>query len=116
MEANALPHLKPEDGKNPEERVRMAMEEVSAPLDPQRLDLYQMIARLPEEQVDTARRFLRFLIIDANRSTATEYDEESLTEEDLQAISQAKAAIARGEFTTLDELERRLNAAERKHG
>lgn len=75
-----------------------------------------MIFRLPEEQLETARRFLRFLIVDAGRPAETDYDNEPLTPEDLAAIGEARAAIARGEFTTLDELQRRLDAKDRKHG
>jgi hypothetical protein len=81
-----LPHRKPQESNDPREHSRKAMEEVSAPLDPARTDLYKMISRLPEDQVETARRFLRFLIIDANRSAETEYDDEPLSAEDLQAI------------------------------
>lgn len=104
-----MPHGKPDENKNPSEQSRKAMHEVSAPLDPERTDLYMMISRLPEEQLETARRFLRFLIVDASRSGEAEFDDEPLTPEDLEAISEAKAAIARGEFMTLDELERRLS-------
>ncbi len=115
-EASALPQRKPEKSKDPTEHVNRAMHEVSSPLDPSRTDLYVMIARLPEEQVETARRFLRFLIIDASRSGETEFDDEPLTAEDLQAISEARAAIARGEFITLDKLERCLDGKDIKHG
>lgn len=115
-EASALPHRKPEE-KDPSEHSRRAKHEVSAPLDPGRTDLYMMISRLPEEQLETARRFLRFLIVDAGRSVETEYDDdEPLTPEDLAAISEARAAIARGEFMTLDELERRLDGKDINHG
>lgn len=114
-EASALPHRKP-DEKNPSEHSRRAKHEVSAPLDPGRTDLYVMISRLPEEQLETARRFLRFLIVDAGRPVETEYDDEPLTPGDLAAISEARAAIARGEFMTLDELERRLDGKDIKHG
>lgn len=44
----------------------------TAPLDPGRTDLYKMISRLPAEQLETARRFLRFLIVDTDRSLETE--------------------------------------------
>lgn len=110
-----MPHRKPKKSKGPSEHASGAMHEVSSPLDPARTDLYVMIARLPEEQLDTARRFLRFLMMDVGRSKETEFDDEPLTAEDLQAISEARAAIGRGEFTTLDELERRLDGKDVEH-
>jgi hypothetical protein len=67
-EASALSHKNPEE-RAPSEQARREKHEVSAPLDPGRTDLYKMISRLPEEQLET------------------EYDDEPLTAEDLAAIT-----------------------------
>ena len=63
--------------------------------------LHTLVDMLPETDCHTASRFLHFLVDEAI--------DEPLTEEDWQAIRLGQAEIARGEYTTLDELKRELN-------
>ncbi|MBI3682729.1 MAG: hypothetical protein HY235_20330 [Acidobacteria bacterium] len=63
--------------------------------------LHHLVDLLPEEEFPTASRFLQFLLDDAA--------DESLSEEDWEAIREGETAIARGDFTTLEDLKRELN-------
>jgi hypothetical protein len=56
---------------------------------------------LPEGEILAASRFLEFLVHDL--------ESERLTEEDLQAVQQGQAEIARGEYFSLEDLKRELN-------
>ena len=97
------------DTNHPQDPRSGSIYEASAPFDPERTDLHELIARLPEERLDAARRFLRFLIVDSDQSWDDEWDNEPLSAEDRAAIAEARKAFARGEFNSLDELERFLD-------
>ena len=62
--------------------------------------LHSLVDMLPEADCATASRFLQFLVDDAM--------DEPLTEEDWIEVREGEAAIARGEFTTLEDLKREL--------
>ena len=61
--------------------------------------LHNLVDLLPDEELTTANRFLQFLVDEAA---------EPLSEEDWAEIRAGEAAIARGEFTPLDDLKREL--------
>ena len=63
--------------------------------------LHNLVDLLPEAEWCAAERFLKFLIDDAG--------DEPLSEEDWEEVRQGQAAIARGEFTTLEDLKRELD-------
>ncbi len=58
--------------------------------------LHGLVDLLPENHCGAAERFLQFLVDDAGN--------EPLSEEDWREVRQGEAAIARGEFTTLEDL------------
>ena len=61
--------------------------------------LHHLVDLLPDEELPVANRFLQFLVDEAA---------EPLSEEDWAEIRAGEAAIARGEFTPLDDLKREL--------
>ena len=61
--------------------------------------LHHLVDLLPDEELPVANRFLQFLMDEAA---------EPLSEEDWAEIHAGEAAIARGEFTQLDDLKREL--------
>lgn len=63
-------------------------------------ELHQLIDNLDEQTAEEALDYLRWLISD---------DEEELTDEEYARVLAGEAAIARGEYVTLDELKRSLN-------
>ena len=68
---------------------------------PSKEQLHELIGLLPEGEIPAASRFLEFLVHDL--------ESERLTEEDLQAVQQGQAEIARGEYSSLEDLKRELN-------
>jgi len=68
---------------------------------PSKEQLHALIDLLPEGEIPAASRFLEFLVHDL--------ESEPLTEEDLQAVQQGQAEIARGEYSSLEDLKRELN-------
>lgn len=68
---------------------------------PSKEQLHALIDLLPEGEIPAASRFLEFLVHDL--------ESERLTEEDLQAVQQGQAEIARGEYSSLEDLKRELN-------
>jgi hypothetical protein len=64
-------------------------------------ELYHLIDLLPEEECRAAERFLQFLL--------DTMEDEPLSEEDREAVREGESAIARGEFTTLEDLKRELD-------
>ena len=63
--------------------------------------LHSLVNLLPEAECGAAERFLKFLIDDG--------EDEPLSEEDREEVRQGQAAIARGEFTTLEDLKLELD-------
>ena len=61
--------------------------------------LHNLVDQLPDEELPVANRFLQFLVDEAA---------DPLSEEDWAEIRAGEAAIARGEFTPLDDLKREL--------
>ena len=61
--------------------------------------LHHLVDLLPDEELPAANRFLQFLVNEAA---------EPLSEEDRAEVRAGEAAIARGEFTQLDDLKREL--------
>ena len=68
---------------------------------PSKEQLHELIDLLPEGEIPAASRFLEFLVHDL--------ESERLTKEDLQAVQQGQAEIARGEYSSLEDLKRELN-------
>jgi hypothetical protein len=68
---------------------------------PTKEQLHQLIDLLPDGEIPAASRFLEFLVHDR--------ESEQLADEDLLAVQQGQAEIARGEFTSLEDLKRELN-------
>ncbi len=62
-------------------------------------ELHRLVDLLPDGEFPLAYRFLQFLIDDA----------EPLSDADRQAVREGEAAIARGDFTTLEDLKRELD-------
>ena len=62
--------------------------------------LHTLVDLLPEDECSAVERFLQFLITDAGP--------EPLSEEDQREVREGQEAIARGEFTTLEDLRRDL--------
>ena len=76
--------------------------------------LHQLLDSLPDELLPAAEArlaalrddpFLRFML-------AAPEDDEPLDEEDLAALAEAEAEMARGETISLEEFERRYGAAD----
>jgi excisionase family DNA binding protein len=63
--------------------------------------------RLPGRRLGRHWRFSRPALLDW-LAAPVDVDDEPLSAEDIAAIEQARAEIARGEYVTLDELDRRL--------
>ena len=61
--------------------------------------LHNLVELLPDEELPAANRFLQFLVDEAA---------EPLSEEDWAEVHAGEGAIARGEFTHLDDLKREL--------
>jgi hypothetical protein len=79
---------------------------------PTRDTLYRLIDELPESELAAAERFLRYL-----RATTdpvlralleAPLDDEPETEEERQAVHEAREELARGEVRTLEEVRREL--------
>ena len=68
---------------------------------PSKEQLHELIDLLPEGEILAASRFLEFLVRDV--------EGERLSEEDLQTVQQGQAEIARGEYSSLEDLKRELN-------
>jgi hypothetical protein len=74
--------------------------------------LHRLLDELPESELATAERFLHYL-----RATADPVlralleappDDEAETEEERQAVQEAREELARGEVRTLEEVRREL--------
>ena len=78
-------------------------------------ELYRLVDALPERETHAARRFLEYLrdagrtgVVDGDDPVmrafmAAPEDDEPLTDEDVAAIEEAKAEIARGEYITWED-------------
>jgi hypothetical protein len=62
--------------------------------------LQKILDDLPDDRLDEARLALSLLSVPE--------DDEPLTDEELESIREGRAAYARGEYVTNDELKRRL--------
>jgi len=62
--------------------------------------LRKRLDEIPDDRLDEARLALALLNVPD--------DDEPLTDEDLESIREGRAAYARGEYVTNDELKRRL--------
>ena len=65
-----------------------------------REQLRKMLDDIPDDRLDEAGAALTLLSVPE--------DDEPLTEEELESIREGRAAYARGEYVTNDELKRRL--------
>jgi hypothetical protein len=65
-----------------------------------REQLRKLLDELPDDRLDEAGTALRLLSVPE--------DDEPLTDEELESIREARAAYYRGEYTTNDDLKRRL--------
>lgn len=65
-----------------------------------REDLQRLLDALPDDRLDEARAVLTLL--------AVPEDDEPLTDDELVSIREARAAYARGEFSTNDDLKVRM--------
>ena len=68
---------------------------------PSKEQLHALIDLLPEGEIPAASRFLEFLVNDVA--------DELMTEDDWRVVRAGQAEIARGAFTTLEDLKRELN-------
>jgi predicted transcriptional regulator len=78
-----------------------------------KIELHDLVDKLPEEELATAMRFLEYL-----RDTHADpvlraleeapYDDEPLTDADIAAIEKGKADYRQGRFITSEEAKRRL--------
>lgn len=72
--------------------------------------LHKLVDALPASKVEAANRHLEALadeaLLEAFRNAPM--DDEPLTEEDLKAVEEAEAAIARGETQALEDVMREL--------
>ena len=66
-----------------------------------RKELQKLLDELPDDRLDEARLALALLNVPE--------DDEPLTDEELESIREGRAAYARGEYVTNDELKRRLD-------
>jgi predicted transcriptional regulator len=62
-------------------------------------ELHRLVDLLDEEDEDSALEYLRWLLT----------DEDTLTAEELAAVEEGEAEIARGEYMTLDRFVRSLD-------
>lgn len=76
-------------------------------------DLHRLIDELPETALPIAQRLLTELEADEAAPYVPLYeaplDDEPVTEDELAAIAEARAAFARGDWITDEELRRRLD-------
>ena len=72
--------------------------------------LHRLVDALPEDATEAAERLLRQLADDSLFSflMAAPEDDEPETEEERAAVAEARAASARGEVITTEELRRQL--------
>jgi hypothetical protein len=66
--------------------------------------LHELVDRLPESELQAAQRFLEYLC-----SAGVEIDDEPLSAEALAELQEAEESIARREYISLEELERKHN-------
>lgn len=82
-------------------------------------ELHELVDRLPENEVDTARTVLRYLNERASDPVlkalmgGTE-DDEPETEEERAAVQEAREAVARGEVLTWEDAMAKLEDRERR--
>lgn len=77
-------------------------------------DLHQLIDEIPEQEHQAAADYLKRLRDLANDPVYQAFmnapiDDEPLTEEDLAAIKEAEAEIARGEYYSLEDIRNDLD-------
>ena len=74
--------------------------------------LHRLIDELPESELGTAERFLHYLHATADPVLRTlleaPLDDEPETDEERQAVQEAREELARGEVRTLEEVRREL--------
>ncbi len=73
-----------------------------------RVELHALVDALPDGELAEAKRYLTGLNTHDDPALLAQYDDEPLTEEDVAAIEDGQAAIARGEYVTDEELGRLL--------
>ena len=86
-----------------------AYEHEREPAESPRDELHRLVNELPPSEYYAARRFLEYLAHEEPRLYTFDdapYDDEPLTPEEVAAIEEAKAAIARGETVSHDEVMR----------
>ncbi len=85
----------------------------------QREDLHRLLDDLPESELDLARGLLEVLRKHARESfrralEEAPEDDEPLTEEDLRAIAEAKAEVARGNVVSWEQVQAELRELEKE--
>lgn len=76
-------------------------------------NLHDLIDKLPDTEAESARRFLEFLIAQADKVyiqalREMPMDDEPLTDEDLNAIKEGREDIKAGRIQTLSEVMQEL--------
>jgi hypothetical protein len=75
-------------------------------------DLHRLVDELPEEELNSAKRYLEYLrnMNDPflRRYLVAEIDDEPLTRGDIKAIKEGREAYLRGETISAEEAKRRL--------
>jgi hypothetical protein len=82
-----------------------------ATLTPEQQHLVELAARVPLQEVPTARRLLQSLIVDPGwlACATAPLDDEPATKEDLAAIRAAHKEYAEGSFTSMEQLRQELD-------
>jgi hypothetical protein len=80
---------------------------------PTRDTLHRLIDELPESELGTAERFLHYLYATTDpvlqALIEAPLDDEPETDDERQAVQEARAELARGEVRTLEEVRRELD-------
>lgn len=81
----------------------------------ERKDLHELIDALPDSEVPTARRYLRYLRLISTDRVLRAFldapeDDEPVTEDDIARLEQAEEEMARGEVETWSQVKRQLKA------
>ena len=75
--------------------------------------LYQLIDQLPESELAVVERFLEFVISGATDPVLqallkAPYDDEPLTEQELEAIHEGEVQFTEGKYDNLDDVTKEL--------
>ena len=74
----------------------------------ERESLHRLVDELPEEEIGLARRYLQALRRGAVYDLEAWIDDEPLTEEEREAVREAREDVEAGRVHTLDEVKRDL--------